>query len=727
METLEGTVERITFRNPESLYTVARFRSDRVQPGRGLSFTAVGEFASIAPGERFRLTGSWERHASYGLQLKVTLAEVLLPATESGLVRYLGSGMIPGIGPATAGQLVKHFGLEATRIIEAEPGRLTEVGGIGPVKAARIVEGWRRQKGVREVMLFLQSHGASPAYANRIFRQYGASTVGVIRENPYRLAAEVFGVGFKTADAIALSLGIARDSMFRLQAALRYTLEQATAGGHVYLPRTELLRASEEVLGVQGAGLDAALDESLAQGHLVQEGGVEGEPVFTRRALEAEEFVAARLAALARASRGDQQVAGFEEPPELGALSSGQREAVNRALEAGVFVLTGGPGTGKTTTLNCLIRMFEGRGRSVVLCAPTGRAAKRMAEATGREAKTVHRLLEYGYADGVLDFRRTERKPLDAGVVVVDEASMLDLPLTEHLLKAIRPGTKLVLVGDADQLPAVGPGSVLRDVIASGVVEVSTLTEIFRQARESAIVLNAHRVNRGEFPVLNPGTRDFFFISRETPEEALKTIVGLCRDRLPAYGPFDPVRDIQVLSPMRRTVAGVDNLNRELQSALNPPRPDRPQITCGQGTFRLGDKVMQVRNNYEREVFNGDIGQVTAADPEEGRLTVTYPDQPCDREVVYEQAELDELVLAYGVSVHKSQGSEYPAVVLPVLTAHYVMLQRNLLYTALTRARRLCVIVGSRKALAIAVRNQQVQTRYTGLSRRLRAAAGRIL
>lgn len=723
VETIEGVVERITFRNPETLYTVARFRCDRLIPGHGPVFTAVGAFSSVSPGERFRLQGEWTTHADYGQQFKVEVAEMLLPATEKGLVRYLGSGLIPGIGPVTAQKLVAEFGLDATRVIEHEPERLTQIEGVGPVKAGRIIEGWRRQQGVREVMLFLQSHGASPAYAMRIFRRYGQQTVAVLRENPYRLADEVFGVGFKTADGIARQLGIAPDSSYRLQAGIRYTLDQAAGEGHVYLPRTALVAAAASVLECDAVKAERALDELLVQGHLVEETDLEGQPVYLQSTHAAEVFVAQRLAALSQASRGDQTIVGLDDAPLLDGLSSSQTAAVRRAVEAGVFVLTGGPGTGKTTTLNRLIRMFESRRRRVLLCSPTGRAAKRMAEATGREAKTIHRLLEYGYSDGALDFARNERRPLDADVVIVDEASMLDLSLAQRLLRALRLGTKLILVGDADQLPSVGAGMILRDVIAAGVIEVATLTEIFRQAQESAIVLNAHRVNRGEFPALRGDAGDFFFIAKDTPEEVLEAIVQLCRDRLPAYGPYHPIHDIQVLTPMRRTPVGVDNLNRVLQSALNPAAPERPELDCGVAAFRLRDKVMQIRNNYDREVFNGDIGVVTAVDPAEGELTVTFPDQPLDRAVVYERADLDELVLAYGVSVHKSQGSEYPVVVVPVVTAHYVLLQRNLLYTALTRARRLCVLVGSKKALAIAVRNNQVQARNTGLSRRIRLAA----
>ncbi len=577
MDTVEGVVERITFRNPESLYTVARFRSDRVIPRRGATFTAVGPFSSISAGERFRLSGEWTTHPEYGEQFKVAVAEMLLPATEKGLVRYLGSGLIPGIGPVTAQKLVDSFGLEATTIIDRQPERLTTVEGIGPVKATRIVEGWRRQQGVRDVMLFLQSHGASPAYAMRIFRRYGPRTVEVIRDNPYRLADEVFGVGFKTADAIARELGIAPDSAYRLQAGLRYTLDQASGEGHVYLPRASLITQACDILGAGPDQINAALDELLVQGTLVEEALPEERPVYLQSTLAAEEYVASRLAALAQASRGDQTVVGLDDAPLLEGLSDGQRAAVLRALEAGVFVLTGGPGTGKTTTLNRMIRLFEARRRRVALCSPTGRAAKRMAEATGRPAKTVHRLLEYGYADGVLDFGRHERNPIEADVVIVDEASMLDLALTQRLLRAVKLGTKLVLVGDADQLPSVGAGSVLKDVIASGAVEVATLREIFRQAQESAIVLNAHRVNQGEFPKLRGEGGDFYFIAKDDPEDALKAIIELCAERLPPYGPYHPVQDIQVLSPMRRTVVGVDNLNQALQAALNPAGRDSPR------------------------------------------------------------------------------------------------------------------------------------------------------
>ncbi len=748
-ETIRGIVERITYHNPENHYTVVRIlpAGSTVSSRRRGALeenlvTAVGYFPALNVGESLRLFGEWVVHPEYGRQFRADSHELILPTTVQGIERYLGSGMIRGVGPVTASRLVAAFGERTLEIIEHHPERLTEVEGIGPVRAEVISRSLAEHKDIREIMMFLQSHGVTPGYAARIHRHYGRQTVAVIRENPYRLAEEVFGIGFRTADRIAHSLGIQPTSPYRVRAGIRHLLAEGSTEGHVYLPREALVERAASVLEVEPELVEANLDALAADREVVVEHpepspwpreADSGAAVYLTHLYRAETVVAERLAGLLA------ERPLFADPVELQSemrrlaeaagleLASEQVEAVTLATVSGVVVITGGPGTGKTTAINCLIRLFEGRGLRTLLAAPTGRAARRLAETTGREARTIHRLLEYGYSPETftLSFGRDADNPLDADAVIVDEASMVDLPLFQHLLLAVRPGTRLVLVGDVDQLPPVGPGNVLRDVIRSGVVPVVRLTEIFRQARESFIVLNAHRVNRGEMPLLNEKTGDFFFLHREGPEVILEEIVNLCARRLPERAGLDPVADVQVLSPMRRTPIGVDNLNLELQRVLNPPRPGLPELPHGGTVYRLGDKVMQIRNNYEKGVFNGDIGQVVEVDLEEGQLAVAFPDAAGVREVRYDRGDLDELVLSYAVSVHKSQGSEYPAVVMPVSTHHYVMLQRNLLYTGITRARRLVVLVGSPRALAIAVRNTRIDLRWSRLAARLTASVGR--
>ncbi len=758
-ESLEGTLERVTFYSEESGYTVGRLRTAPAAssgPGRGGDpplITFVGHFPALRVGEDLRLEGEWVEHPEYGRQFRVTHHQVILPQTAEGIERYLASGFIKGIGPATAKRLVKHFGQDVIRVLEEEPSRLDEVEGIGALRARKIAAAFADQKGIKDVMLFLQSVGVTPALAVRIYRHYGDGAVSALRENPYRLADEVFGIGFKTADRIALQMGITPTSPDRIRAGLRFALAQYAQDGHVFGPRARLARGVAEWLEIDPDLVSAEIDTLAALGTIKTEPlDNEDQAVYLAAFHHAEAAVADKIRRLALAGEasGDPGRGASSEgargaardaarlraasPDEVAAaaaaagieLSAEQSLAVAEAFGHGVMVITGGPGTGKTTIINCLLRVSRARGLTVILAAPTGRAAKRMAEATGAEAKTIHRTLEVIFSPlGGLEFQRNEENPLDADVVIVDEVSMVDLVLMHHLLKAIEPPTRLVLVGDADQLPAVGPGSVLRDFIDSEALPVVRLTRIFRQASESLIVVNAHRINQGQLPVLNEKERDFFFIEEEVPEKILETVVSLCTKRLPerlaqTTPGFDPFTDIQVITPMRRTVIGVENLNAELQKALNPPGWGKAEIGGRSFVLRTGDKVMQIRNNYTKEVYNGDIGVIRAVDQEDGQVAVAYPADSGPRVVVYEREDLDELVLAYATTVHKSQGTEYPVIVMPISTQHYVMLQRHLLYTAITRAKRLVVLVGTKKALAIAVRNDKFERRYTRLADRLR-------
>jgi exodeoxyribonuclease V alpha subunit len=745
--TLEGVLESVAFANEETGWSVVRFE---VEGRRGL-VTAVGLLPGVRPGEHLRLTGRWETDRRFGEQFKFSGYLPVAPSTLAGMERYLASGLIRGIGKVMAGRLVARFGLETMEVIERTPERLEEVEGVGPARRALICGAWNEQRAVRQVMLFLQSHGVATAHAHRIWRQYGEDAIAIVRENPYRLAEEVFGIGFRSADTIARSLGLPVAAPRRLEAGLIHALVEAAEGaGHVYLTRGELVERAVELLQVEPAPLEHAIDELDRRGLVRAEplpgnedGGAPAQPIYLAR-LFADETAAAELlgvilAAGEAATRLDveAELARFEAEWGL-ALALPQRAAVTRALTGHALVITGGPGTGKTTIINAIVRILEGVGDRILLCAPTGRAAKRMEEATGRPARTIHRLLEFNPRRG--EFDRNAARRLEADLVIVDEMSMVDVTLFGHLLKAIPPGCRLIMVGDVDQLPSVGPGSVLRDLIRSGALETASLTEIFRQAEASQIVVNAHLVNRGRPPLgsgsadappdapavlasapLLAGAGDFHFVAREEPEAILEAVKRLVSREIPQRLGVDPREGIQVLTPMHKGLLGTVNLNGELQRLLNPRgeqvgRPGR--------LFRAGDKVMQIRNNYELEVFNGDLGRIDEADAEAQEATVLYDGRP----VVYSYAELDELVLGYACSIHKSQGSEYPAVVIPLHTQHYVLLQRNLLYTAITRGRRLVVIVGSRKALAIAVRNVGVRERHSRLAQRLaeahRGAAG---
>ena len=728
-ETLVGTVERITFYNEENGYTVAQLTPE----GRACTVTVVGHLPEISPGECLRLHGEWTSHPRYGRQFQVERYATVLPATAAGIEKYLGSGLIKGVGPVTARRIVRHFKLDTLRVIEEEPHRLREVLGVGKHRAALIQKAWQEQKAIKEVMIFLQSHNVSTAHAVKIYKTYGDASIDVVRHDPYRLARDIHGIGFLTADKIARELGLAPDSPQRVQAGITYTLSQMADDGHVYAPEGELVQESTRLLEVpphlvaQGIETLAAAQQLHVEYQMV---GPPSQAVREERAIYLPPFyygeigVANRLKTILNVQKSrlvfyhqadlDRVLDHLAAEDGL-ALNADQRQAVRTALTHKVTVLTGGPGTGKTTTMRTIIRLLEAHQYRYLLAAPTGRAARRLAEATGREARTIHRLLEFRPQTG-RQFQRNEENPLQADMVIVDEASMLDLLLANHLLKAIHPESHLLLVGDVDQLPSVGAGNVLRDLIESGAAAVVHLREIFRQAEGSLIVVNAHRINRGEMPCFSRTATDFFLFPTDDAEQAADLVVDLVQNRIPRRFGFDPLTDVQVLSPLHRGVAGVGELNRRLQAALNPPAQGRPEHRRGAHLFRLGDRVMQITNNYDKEVFNGDIGRITALDPVDQVMTVRLD----DRQVEYDFSELDELVHAYAISVHKSQGSEFRAVVVPVLTQHYLMLQRNLLYTAVTRARELVVLVGSRRAIAIAVRNNRVVERHTALDARLR-------
>ena len=716
--TLEGAVARITYVSEESQYVVARLDV----AGRPDPVTIVGTVLSLTPGETLRVHGRWSHHPKFGEQFRVDRYESIVPATITGIQKYLGSGMIKGIGPVFAKRLVETFGAETLQVIETAPARLAEVPGIGPKRQQRIATAWAEQREIREVMLFLQGHGVSPAYAVKIFKTYGQAAIATVRENPYRLARDIRGIGFKTADKIARELGIPADSPLRATAGILHTLQEFTDEGHVYVPEAALLRATEETLEIPAALLPEALATLVSDEAVVVEPISAGRAVYLTALHVSESQVARRAADLLQAPRAvapidmTHALAWVEQKTGL-ALTEEQRQAVCLALQEKLLIITGGPGTGKTTILQAVIRLLEEKKLRIHLASPTGRAAKRLAEVTGHEATTLHRLLEWNPREG--GFQRNARNPLETDFVVVDEVSMLDVLLAHHLLQAIPLTATLLLVGDADQLPSVGPGTVLRDLLGVAGIPAIRLTTIFRQAARSRIVSNAHRVNRGQLPDLSvpaaDQAQDFFFLSEEDPARLQQLIVDLAHRRLPARYGLDPLADIQVLTPMHRGPIGAGQLNAALQAALNPPRAGAAELLRGGRIFRVGDRVLQLRNNYDKAVFNGDLGRIAAIDPTQQAVMV----QVDDREVSYDFSDADELTLAYAMTVHKSQGSEYPAVILVMHPTHYPLLQRNLLYTALTRAKRLLVVVGTKKALAIATRNDAIRRRFSRLAERL--------
>jgi exodeoxyribonuclease V alpha subunit len=728
MATLEGSLERITFHNAETGYTVARLQPS----GKRHLVTVVGRLLGVQVGEALRLEGEWTSHPTHGRQFAASACQAILPADAEGIRKYLGSGLIKGIGPVMAQRITDAFGAETLSVIETRPRLLYDVPGIGRKKADAIIRAWNEQQGIKALMALLQSHGITTALAVRIYRKYGEDSVGVVQQSPYRLADEVTGVGFLTADQVARTQGIRHDDAFRINAGLRHVLREAAGEGHCYLPLPVLLERATRLLEVDGAMVEAALRAiDWGRAHDDQSDDLrvdeteEGPVVYLPEFYYAEIGVAGAIRAIQRARSAISPI--FKRLPwrqvwerlarEHGQnLTPKQREAVQTALTTKLCVLTGGPGTGKTTTLRTVIDLLQAQRRRYVLASPTGRAAKRLSEATGVEAKTIHRLLEYSPVGGA-QFKRNEENPLEADVVVVDEASMLDVFLCNSLLKAVPRSAHMLFVGDADQLPSVGPGNVLHDLIESAAVHTVHLDLIFRQAEGSGIIANAHRINAGEMP-RTEGLDDFFLFPRPDPEACAEMVVELVTERIPRRFGLDR-RSIQVLSPTHRGAAGVQALNKALQAALNPPRPGRAERTWGDTIFRTGDRVMQVRNNYDLDVYNGDVGEVAGIDTEAQTLTVRYDELAGPREIVYDWAYLDELQLAYATSIHKAQGAEYPVVVAPLLQQHAMLLQRNLLYTAVTRAKQVVVLTGDRRAIATAVRNNEVAARYTGLRRRL--------
>jgi exodeoxyribonuclease V alpha subunit len=687
----------------------------------GREVSAVGNLAGVRVGESLRLTGQWTMHPRFGEQFQVQSFIAVSPATLVGIERYLGSGLVTGVGKELASRLVRKFGLATLEVIDSQPAKLREVQGIGPMRAEQIVQAWQTQREIRDVMVFLQSCGVSTALATRIYAHYGRDPRGVIGRDPWRLAADVPGIGFRTADAIAASLGVDPESPRRAEAGVLFVLEQRAEEGHAWAPRQTLAAETGSLLGLGPEKCAAAIDTLAARQAVARETDPEGDFFASPHLAKAEEDAARRLALIAStadsffrdsAEPGTSSVEAYEKDSGT-SLSGLQREAVRRALADKVLVITGGPGTGKTTLITAIVQILSRRGLRVALCAPTGRAAKRMTEASGRESRTIHRLLEWSPKTGT--FTRDESTPLACDALILDEASMVDIVLFSRLLAAVPPSSRLILVGDSDQLPSVGPGNVLADLISSDVIPVTRLTEIFRQAGESSIVVNAHRINAGLMP--QPSSTDegdFFIIERQEPEAVVSAVRELVTTRIPRRFGLDPRQDIQVLTPMRKGVLGTAGLNKELQALLNP---GGPSLGRGPVELRPGDRVIQMRNNYAQGVFNGDIGTVAEVDEAARTAVVSYD----ERTVRYESADLDQLSLAYACSIHKSQGSEFPAVVIVLHTQHYVLLRRALLYTAVTRARKLAVIVGSRRALAIAVKNVGTMERCTRLAARLRA------
>jgi exodeoxyribonuclease V alpha subunit len=739
---LSGSVERITYYNEENGYTVLRLKPDSrgmlpyKYPARGQELvTVVGNLPELSPGEWLKLTGRWGTHPQHGRQFQADLCEQTMPATTEGIKRYLGSGLIRGVGPVMAERIVNKFGEQALDVIEFEPARLREVLGIGGKRIKSISKAWDEQRAIKDVMIFLQSHGVSTGLAIKIYKKYGDNSLAVVQNTPYRLVRDVYGIGFLTADKIARALGLAHDDPGRIEAGIAYTLNRMAEEGHVYVPQEELEPEASTILTLEQDKIAAVIEQLENNEYIKREtityeiGRSDPQQPATfkeEKAVYLTPFYFSEIGVTNRIRRmldhPTSRLAGLrftDLSPKISTparqtveLTPQQQVAVQTAVNHKVTILTGGPGTGKTTTLRTLLDLLDSNKRTYALTSPTGRAAKRLSEATGRPAKTIHRLLEFKPGEG---FGRHEDNPLDADMIVVDETSMLDLVLANSLLKAIGPDSHLLLVGDVDQLPSVGAGDVLRDLIASEVTAVIRLETIFRQAGDSLIVRNAHRINHGQMPETPKEATDFFLFVKEEPAEAADLLVDIVKNRIPDKFHFHPFDDIQVLSPMYNGSVGVSNLNLLLQQALNPPGR-KPERRLGGRIFRTGDKVMQTVNNYDKNVYNGDIGRITAIDPVQQIMTLSIDGAP----VLYDFLEADELVHAYAISVHKSQGSEYPCVVIPLLTQHFMMLQRNLLYTAITRAKKLVILVGTRRAIAIAIKNNKVTERHTALDWRLK-------
>lgn len=729
--TLEGTIEDIIFRNEVNSYTIAR-----IDTSDGPA-TIVGHIPFIDLGETVKVEGEWIYHPTYGEQLEISTISIVVPSTRDGIEKYLASGLIPNIGPKTAKKIVRKFGLETFDVIRDEPERLKEISGIGDKKLEQIIEAYADQGELRDIMVFLQQYGITANYGMKIYKTYGPDTIAIISENPYRLSEDIFGIGFVTADKIAKNMGISHESPYRIEAGIRFTINKYGISGHTYVPKDELIPAAGKILDVDIDLIEASIRDLAIKGiiHILnkdQETLVYNIPLHI-----AENNVSQKIVELSRVELDsleadlDRAIKTIEGQDGL-AFASKQIEAIEESMENGIVVITGGPGTGKTTIINAIIKIIEDQGLSVTLAAPTGRAAKRMTETTGIEAKTIHRLLEYTYMEEGMAFGIDEGSPLQTDLLIIDEASMIDILLMNSLLKAVTPGTRLVLVGDVDQLPSVGPGNVLNDIIESGAVKVVELDEIFRQAEESMIVVNAHMINKGEFPQLNKKEKDFFFIHEREGDKIVQTIIDLCKNRLPNYYGVDPLKDIQILTPMKKGDVGINILNKELQKALNPQAFGKKEKTIGEDLFRVGDKVMQIKNNYTTEwevvengiliekgegIYNGDYGIILDIEEEGKSMKILFDDE---KEVEYSFSQLDELKLAYATTVHKSQGSEFPVVIMPISWGPPMLLTRNLLYTAITRARTLVVLVGEARYLNSMIKNNRITERYSALDYKIK-------
>lgn len=713
--TLEGSIERISFHNEENHFTIARMKIK----GERETIPVIGHLFSVTPGEVLKISGYFEQHPKYGRQVRIESYESIIPATVPGIEKYLGSGLVKGIGPEMAKRIVKRFGIATLDIIEKDVRQLSKVEGVGPKRIAQIKEAWKEQKEIRRIMIFLQGYGVSTGLATKIFKTYGQQAVSRIQENPYGLAADIFGVGFLTADRIAQKMGMEKDAPARLEAGLTYVLQQQSEEGQVCLPEEDLLQAASRQLEVDAFQLQPTLKDLIQRKQLRTQKDEAGKIYIFLPYLDlSEEGISQRIGTLLKEKskpdgRTETIISQMERTFRL-TLSGQQKEAVRKALSQKLLIITGGPGTGKTTIIRSILEIYKQLGRRCVLMAPTGRAAKRLSEVTHYPAATIHRSL--GYNPKMGGFQKDEEHPLAADLVVIDEASMVDTTLMFHLLKAVPNQAVLILVGDVFQLPSVGPGNVLSDFIQSGKVPVVQLNRIFRQGEGSLIVVNAHRIHQGDMPILvneeGDKRQDFYFLDQEEPEKAVRWILELVQDKLPNRYGIDPLQDIQVLTPMYKGVVGAENLNLFLQLHLNQ---DQRSVQRGSRVFKMGDKVMQVRNNYDKDVYNGDIGRLAKIDRENQEVLVNFD----GRFAVYDFSELDDLVLAYAISVHKSQGNEYPAVIIPVMIQHFILLQRNLIYTAVTRAKRVVVLVGTRKALAIGIKNNKPQLRYSFLKERL--------